>query len=90
MREQFGVADRTAIVTGASSGIGKTIAERFADDGADVVVSSCEQVTVDPMTEGIAESDRGGSALAVECETVEVSVFSTVNHFGLTATLVSR
>jgi NAD(P)-dependent dehydrogenase (short-subunit alcohol dehydrogenase family) len=27
--EQFSVGDRTAIVTGASSGIGRTIAERF-------------------------------------------------------------
>jgi len=37
---QFSVDNSTAIVTGSSSGIGKAIVERFADDGANVVVTS--------------------------------------------------
>jgi 3-oxoacyl-[acyl-carrier protein] reductase len=84
---QFSVEGQTAIVTGASSGIGKRIAERFADDGADVVICSREQDNVDPVAEAINDSDRPGSALAVECdvtdrEAVEALVEATVEEFG--------
>ncbi|WP_129116560.1 SDR family NAD(P)-dependent oxidoreductase [Halegenticoccus tardaugens] len=82
---QFGVGGLTAIVTGASSGIGEVIAERFAADGADVVVCSREQENVDPVAEAINAADgeggddgdggrdgsEGGRALAVECDVRE-------------------
>jgi 3-oxoacyl-[acyl-carrier protein] reductase len=85
--EQFSVAGQTAIVTGASSGIGRRIAERFADDGADVVVCSREQGNVDPVADGINDSDRPGEALAVECDVtdrdaVAALVEATVEAFG--------
>lgn len=35
--DQFGVAGQTTLITGASQGIGRVTAERFAADGADVV-----------------------------------------------------
>ena len=35
--QRFSLAGRTALVTGASSGIGRAIAEVFADAGADIV-----------------------------------------------------
>ncbi|MFT4946679.1 MAG: 3-oxoacyl-[acyl-carrier protein] reductase, partial [Natronomonas sp.] len=37
---RFRVDGQTAIITGASQGIGREIAEQFAADGADVVVCS--------------------------------------------------
>ncbi|APW98032.1 3-oxoacyl-ACP reductase [Halobiforma lacisalsi AJ5] len=83
---QFSVDGEVAVVTGASSGIGEAIAKSFADDGVDVVICSREQENVDPVAEEIAESDRPGEALAVECdvtdrEAVDALVEATVEEF---------
>jgi len=91
--DQFSVDGDTAIVTGSSSGIGKAIAERFAEDGVDVVVCSRDQDNVDPVAEGI--EDAGGSALAVECDVterdaVEALVEATVEAFGGVDILVNN
>ncbi|WP_408957627.1 SDR family NAD(P)-dependent oxidoreductase [Natrinema sp. 74] len=92
---QFSVDGETAIITGSSSGIGKSIAERFAADGVDVVVCSREQENVDPVAEAINESERPGSALAIECdvtdrEAVEALVEATVEEFGGLDVLVNN
>ncbi|NHN48508.1 SDR family oxidoreductase [Halostella sp. JP-L12] len=93
--EQFHVDGETAIVTGASSGIGKVIAERFADDGVDVVVCSRDIDNVEPVADGIQESERPGEALAVECDVtdrdaVEALVDATVEEFGGLDVLVNN
>ncbi|WP_226480210.1 SDR family NAD(P)-dependent oxidoreductase [Natrinema amylolyticum] len=93
--DRFSVDGDVAIVTGSSSGIGKSIAERFADDGVDVVVCSREQDNVDPVAEEINESDSPGRALAVECdvtdrEAVEALVEATVEEFGALDVLVNN
>ncbi|WP_254767951.1 SDR family NAD(P)-dependent oxidoreductase [Salinilacihabitans rarus] len=93
--ERFRVDGEVAIVTGSSSGIGRAIAERFAADGVDVVVCSREQGNVDPVAEGIEESDAPGDALAVECdvtdrEAVDALVEATVEEFGGLDVLVNN
>lgn len=93
--ENFAIEGNSAIITGASSGIGRAIAEQFAAEGADVVICSREQENVDPVADGINESDRPGSALAVECDVtdrdaVEALVEATVEEFGGIDTLVNN
>ncbi|PSQ26411.1 3-oxoacyl-ACP reductase [Halobacteriales archaeon QS_9_68_17] len=93
--EQFHIDGDTAIVTGASSGIGKVTAERFADDGVDVVVCSREIDNVEPVAEGIEESGRPAEALPVECDVtdrdaVEALVEATVEEFGGLDVLVNN
>ncbi len=54
---------KVAIVTGASSGIGRAIAALFAASGAHVVAGARRQEALDDLVDEIA--DAGGSALAV-------------------------
>ena len=51
---------KTAVITGASGGIGAAIARRFAAEGAAVVVSA-----IDPRVEEVAEELRAGGAKVV-------------------------
>jgi len=93
--DQFSVDGDVAIVTGSSSGIGRVIAERFADDGVDVVVCSREMENVEPVADGINDSDRPGDAHAVECDVtdrdaVEAMVEATVEAFGGVDVLVNN
>ena len=52
-RKLFELDGKVAIVTGASKGIGKAIAESLAEYGAKVVVSSRSQETVDEVANAI-------------------------------------
>jgi len=90
----FDVAGRTAIVTGASQGIGRAIAETLAAGGADVAICSRDIDRVGPVAEAINEED-GGDALAVECnvrerDQVEDFVDETVAEFGDVDALVNN
>ena len=93
--EPFSIDGQRAIVTGASSGIGRAIAEQFAAEGADVVICSREQENVDPVAEEITDSDRPGEALAVECDVTdreagEALIEATVEEFGGIDSLVNN
>ena len=80
------LADRTIVVTGGSSGLGRAMALAFAEHGADVVVGDVRR---DPR-EGGEPTDaeiaaRGGSAVFVEADV------SCVEHIDrLVATAVER
>ncbi|MFQ3318400.1 MAG: 3-oxoacyl-[acyl-carrier protein] reductase [Natronomonas sp.] len=95
MLEQYSVEGKTAIITGSSQGIGAVTAKRFADGGANVVVTSRTQEKVDEVAAEINESDRPGEAIAVECDVrdrdaVEALVEATVEEFGSLDTMVNN
>ena len=50
---------KTAIVTGASKGIGFAIAELFAEEGANVVLTALHQDEIDTAVDKINAKDQG-------------------------------
>ena len=66
---------QTAIVTGASRGIGKAIAVMFASEGANVVVTARTEHAIDDLAGRIVQSE--GSALAV---TADLSIDSDLQR----------
>lgn len=85
---------KTAIVTGASAGIGRAIAERLAQEGATVVVNygtSADKATA--VVAGI--ESKGGKAIAVQADMSKVAdvrrlIQETAQRFGRLDILVNN
>ena len=87
----FDMDGQVAVVTGSSKGIGRAIAERMAQHGARVVISSRRQDACEAVAAGIR--DAGGSAMAVACnigrkEELQALVDRTIGAWGRIDTLV--
>jgi len=74
---------KIAIITGSTKGIGKTIAKRFLEEGAKVVITSSNQKNVDKAVDEFA-SDRvfGMACDVVNYDQVEQLIDATVKKFG--------
>ncbi|MCA0456423.1 MAG: glucose 1-dehydrogenase [Chloroflexi bacterium] len=93
MANLFDLTGKVAIVTGASRGIGQAIAERYAEQGAKVVMSSRKQEGLDVVAQGITE--KGGTALAIAAhngqkEALQGLVQAAVEAFGRVDILVNN
>jgi NAD(P)-dependent dehydrogenase (short-subunit alcohol dehydrogenase family) len=65
MTNLFSLAGKVAIVTGSSRGIGKAIAERMAEHGAKVVISSRKPEPCAEVAAQINASHGAGSAISI-------------------------
>ncbi len=77
--------DKVALITGASSGIGRATAELFAEKGARVAVAARRQAELDSLVADIEA--RGGKAIAIKTDVsvsadVERMVSHTIDTFG--------
>ncbi len=81
----FNLEGKVAIVTGASKGIGESIAELLAEYGAKVVVSSRKQDAVDEVAKKIKED--GGEAIGIaahmgDMQSIENLIAQTEKEYG--------
>lgn len=87
---------RTAIVTGASSGIGRSIAQKLGEEGANVVVADVKR---EPKKEGRPTDEKinenGGEAMFIETDvsdedSVQDLVFQAAEKYGQIDVLVNN
>ncbi len=93
MSNPFQLKEKIAIITGASKGIGKSIAYYLGDAGAQVIVSSRKQAAVDEVANELKA--KGIKATAIACnvgnlEEIQQLVDKTIHQFGKIDVIVNN
>lgn len=91
--EKFRVADKVAVVTGGSKGLGQAIACGLGEAGAKVVVTSRTKKMIEETAKRIV--DAGGEAFAVPVdvsdeESIELMIRQVVDKYGRVDILVNN
>lgn len=91
---RFDLAGKVAVVTGGSRGLGRAIAQGFAEAGADVVIASRKLDGCQAAAQQISEA-TGRTAIAVGChvgrwQDCDELVDATVGRFGRIDVLVNN
>jgi NAD(P)-dependent dehydrogenase (short-subunit alcohol dehydrogenase family) len=83
---------KTALVTGASRGIGEAIAKTFVEAGANVMLSSRKQDALEETAKAIGAPDRTAvfAANAGEPDQAEACIQATLDAFGAVDILVNN
>jgi 2-hydroxycyclohexanecarboxyl-CoA dehydrogenase len=82
--------DKIAVITGAGQGIGRAIAEKFAAEGAIVVVTDVNETTAQETAEAIGERATAIPADVTSRESVEAMVAQVRDRFGRIDVLVNN
>lgn len=93
IKSKFDLNGKVAIITGSSKGIGKSIAQGLAENGAKVVVSSRKQSAVDAVAEEFKAA--GLEAIGIQChigdsEQRQSLIAKSIEHYGRIDILVNN
>lgn len=91
--DAFKLAGKTALVTGAGSGIGAATAELFADVGARVAIADLSREAAEETAATICTA--GGEAIAIQCDVadegaVQAAFAATLSELGPADVLVNN
>jgi NAD(P)-dependent dehydrogenase (short-subunit alcohol dehydrogenase family) len=91
--EMFSLQGKTAIITGGGRGLGKQMAEVFAEAGANIVICSRNIEVCHKVSEELKQ--RGVRSLAIECdvskpEDIQKVIDQTMGEFGRIDILVNN
>ena len=83
----FSLTGKVAVITGSSRGIGKAIAERMAEQGAQVVISLRKPEACADVAKAINDARGAGTAMAIAAnisskEDLQNLASQTIAHFG--------
>ena len=93
MNNPFNLTDKVAIVTGASKGIGESIARFLADAGAKVVISSRKQADLDTLADDMRQQGADVTPIAAhvgDSEQLKALVAKTLEIYGGVDILVNN
>jgi NAD(P)-dependent dehydrogenase (short-subunit alcohol dehydrogenase family) len=86
IRERFSMEGRTALVTGASRGIGRAIALAFAEQGADLILASRKREGLEAVAKEAEALGRSASVVTVNMSQEEsiLALADEVSRAGVT------
>ena len=94
MLKEGALKDRTIIITGGGTGLGRSMGQYFLELGANLVIASRKQEVLDKTAKELSEK-TGGTVLPLACdvrnyEEVETVISKTVEKFGKVDGLVNN
>ena len=90
---KFDLTGKTAVVTGASRGLGQYFGRALARAGADLVITSRRQEALDPFKQEIESLGRRALPLALDVrdyDSIQQMVENACRHFGWPANLLDN
>jgi NAD(P)-dependent dehydrogenase (short-subunit alcohol dehydrogenase family) len=82
--------DKVAIVTGAARGIGAAVAERYAKEGAKVVIADLNEQGAKGVAAAIGANALGLKLDITQQASIDAAIADTVKHFGGVDILVNN